>query len=102
VGALDVNFVGHSWEWDALSDVLFCGYPCDGSFDSESESAVGDRAVFVEVEVPVVRFGVEALVFDSCEEAVVVVFSGGASDDFAEAVGCEQVRKMLQKLSHSH
>ena len=36
---LDIYFVHHSWECDALSDVLFSGQPGDGSFYAEPEYA---------------------------------------------------------------
>jgi len=42
---LNIDFVRHSWEWDALADVLFAGDPSDGSFDAESEAAVRDREI---------------------------------------------------------
>ena len=31
---LDIGFVRHSWEWDALADVLFAGDPSDGAFEA--------------------------------------------------------------------
>jgi len=36
---LDINFVHHSWECDALTDVLFSGQRGDGSFYAEPEYA---------------------------------------------------------------
>jgi len=74
-----------------LSYVLFSGYPCYGSFDAEPEAAVGNGAVFSQVEIPGVVFFVEALVGDLSEESVVIVFADGAPDNFAEAGRGEQV-----------
>jgi hypothetical protein len=37
--ALDINFVHHSWESDALTDVLFSGQPGDGSVARRSALA---------------------------------------------------------------
>ncbi len=71
--------------------MLFSCYPCYCSFDSEAEAAVGDGAVFSQVEIPGVVFFVEALVGDLGEESVVVVFADGAPDDFAEAGRGDQV-----------
>ncbi len=33
----DINFVHHSWEGYALSDVFLSGQPGDGSFDAETD-----------------------------------------------------------------
>ena len=38
--ALDIDFVHHSREGDALSDVLLACEPGDGAFDAEAEAAV--------------------------------------------------------------
>ena len=34
VNGLDIDLVRHSWEWDALADVLFAGDPSDGAFEA--------------------------------------------------------------------
>ncbi len=85
----DVHFVHHSWEWDALADVFLSGEPCDSSFDAEAEAAVGDGAVFSQIQVPVVIFNFQALSVDSRNKQVVVVLSHRAADDFTEAGGGE-------------
>ncbi len=88
---LDVNFVHHSWEGYALPDVLLAGQPGDGSFDAESEAAVRHRAVFSQIQVPIVIFDIQVLFVDSRNQPVVIVLSNRAADDFAEAGGGEQI-----------
>ena len=89
--ALDVHFVHHSREGDALTDVFFTGDPADGSFDAQAEPAMGDRSVFTQVEIPLVVFGVVPFILDPAEQVFVVVLSDRSADDLAKSGGCEHV-----------
>ena len=44
--------VNHPGEGDDFTDVLGAGDPCDGAFEAEAETCVGDAAVAAEVQVP--------------------------------------------------
>jgi hypothetical protein len=67
--ALNIDFIHHSWEGDALADVLLGGQPGDCSFDAETEAAVRHGAVFSQVQVPVIILDIQALLIDSGQES---------------------------------
>jgi len=60
----NIDFIHHSGERDALADVLLAREPCDCPFDAEPEAAVRDRAVFSQVQIPIVIFALEPLLLD--------------------------------------
>jgi hypothetical protein len=61
------------------------------SLDAHAEAGVGDAAVFAQVEIPLEGVEWEAVFFDAGFEEVVGVNALGAADDFAVALGGEDV-----------
>ena len=61
------------------------------SLYAHAEAGVGDGAVLAEVEVPLEGGEGEVVVFDALLEEVVGVYALAAADDFAVALGGEDV-----------
>ena len=86
-----VDAVEGSGEGDGFADVVQAADPGDGTLDAHAEAGVGDGAVAAEVEVPLEGFEGEVVVEDALAEEVVGVDALGAADDFAVALGGEDV-----------
>ena len=65
--------------------------PGDGALDAHAEAGVGDAAVAAQVEVPLEGGEREVVLFDAGLEEVVAVDALRAADDFAVALGGEDV-----------
>ena len=61
------------------------------SLDAHAEAGVGDAAVFAQVEVPLEGVEGKVVFFDAGLQEVVAVYALAAADDFAVALGGEDV-----------
>ena len=68
-------------ECDRFPDMRDAADPRDRALDPQPEARVDERAVLPEVEVPLVRLGVEPLGQNPAEQPVVVVFPLRPADD---------------------
>ena len=88
---LRINSVEGSGEGDGFADVVEAADPGYDSLDAHAEAGVGDAAVFAEVEVPLEGVEREVVLDDAGFEEVVAVDALAAADDFAVALGGEDV-----------
>ena len=57
---LEVAAAGAAGEGDRVADVIDAGDELHEPFEAEAEAAMGDGAIFAQIEVPLVGCGVEA------------------------------------------
>src|ERR1700734_1218086 len=88
---LRINAIQCSGEGDGFADVVEAADPGYCAPDAHTEAGVGDAAVFAQVEVPLEGVEREVVLFDAGFEEVVAVDALGAADDFAVALGGEDV-----------
>ncbi len=88
---LGVDAVEGAGEGDGFADVVEAADPGDDALDAHAEAGVGDGAVAAQVEVPLEGVEGKLVLLDAALEEVVAGDALGAADDFAVALGGEDV-----------
>ena len=81
---LEIRIPRRAREGDDVTDVFKAGEIHHHSFQSKTETGVGDGAVPAQVEIPPISFFIQTAVAEPLQEHIVSVFALAAADDLPD------------------
>ena len=86
-----IDSIDHPREWYCFADVMCAAHPCHQAFETYAKATVGDRAVFAQVEKPLVVFKGHLFGFHALQKQSWSSSRWEAANDLTKAIRGDQI-----------